>query len=387
MRDTAPVLFVVAGYPPGPGGAERHTQRLAESLHRAGHRVCVLTSTAGCPPGDSGTAPLWRLPVPQRAPSRDVAFASWCAASLPFLRPRYSIVQWVMTGLQVLPGIRLAAGLGMKNILMLAGCGEAVRLQRTARGRMLLKVLHRDLDRLIVLNPDMESEVLALGFPASRIATLPCGADPDLFRPAAPVERSTLRARWNLPQEAAVITFTGRFVQEKRLPDLVGAFGLLASRRADAKLVLVGDGALRQEIAWMVERSGLTPNVLFTGMLPPEKVAEVLRLSDVYALVSHTEGIPCSLVEAVGCGLPCVVSDISGTKMVIQRDDTGIRVPVSDIARLSAAFEDLLADPAKRERIGRAARAVFLQHFTADRVREGYERLNSDVLRGGDSVS
>ena len=381
MPGDASVLFVADTYPPGPGGAERHTQRLAETLWRSGRRVRALTTSAGCPQGDSGAAPVSRLPVPSRPPSRDLAFALLVAGALPFLRPRYSVVQWVMTGLQVLVGMPVAARLGMKNVLMLAGCGEAKRLTDSSRGRMLLQVLHRHADRIIVLNPEMESELLGMGFPAARIVTLPCGADPDLFRPAREDERRTLRDRWDMPAKAAVITFTGRFVEEKCLPDLIGAFAVLASRDPQATLVLVGDGPLRKEIASQVEAAGLTPRVRFTGMMPPAQVAEVLRLSDVYALLSRTEGIPCSLVEAVASGLPCVVSEISGTAMVIQHEVTGLRAPVGDVAQFSAAFESLLGDPARRERMGQAARALFLQRFTVDRVREGYERLYAGLAQ------
>jgi len=286
-----------------------------------------------------------------------------------------------MTGLQVLVGMPVAARLGMRNILMLAGCGEGKRLADSSRGRMLLHTLHRHVDRIVVLNPEMESELLGLGFRAAQIVTLPCGADPDLFRPPQEGERSTLRARWNIPKEAAVITFTGRFVEEKRLPDLIEAFARLASRQPRATLVLVGDGPLRAEIARKVEASGLTPRVRFTGMLPPEQVAEVLRLSDVYALLSRTEGIPCSLVEAAASGLPSVVSEIPGTGVVIQDEVTGVRVPVGDVARFDAVFETLLADGARRERMGRAARAMFLQRFTIDRVSEGYARLYAELVQ------
>src|ERR1035438_6549514 len=164
MSEPPAVLFVSTDYPPRPGGAERHTQRLAETLWLHGHRVRVLTRAArGAPP--------WR----------DVAFALWVAAELAILRPRYQIVQWVMTGWQVLVGMPVAAALGMKNILMLAGCGQARLLLEHPRGRMLLDILRRHADRIVVLNPAMRQELLDLGFPVERLVTLPCGADPRMI--------------------------------------------------------------------------------------------------------------------------------------------------------------------------------------------------------------
>jgi len=340
----------------------------------------VLTTPAAVP-GDAGAAPVWRLPVPRSAPWDDVGFALWVAAQLVILRPRYPLVQWVMTGLQVLVGMPLAAALGMKNILMLPGCGQARRLLERPRGRKLLEILHRHADRIVVLNPAMREELLDLGFPAEQLVMLPCGADPAVFRPGDAAERAVLRSRWKLAEDGLVIVFTGRFVDVKRLPDLIDAFAQLRPRHPQATLVLAGDGPLREGLAARVMVAGLTSHVRFVGMLPPAQVAEVLRLADVYVLPSASEGIPCSLVEAVASGLPSVVSDIPGTGMLVQEGVTGLRVPVADVPSLAAAIESLIRDLGARERMGRAARALFLEHYTIDCVRQGYERVYWELIR------
>lgn len=380
MSEPPAVLFVSTDYPPRPGGAERHTQRLAETLWLHGHRVRVLTRSARGVPGDAGQAPVWRFPVPPAPPWRDVAFALWVAAELAILRPRYQIVQWVMTGWQVLVGMPVAAALGMKNILMLAGCGQARLLLEHPRGRMLLDILRRHADRIVVLNPAMRQELLDLDFPVERLVTLPCGADPRIFHPCATAERAALRARWQLAEDAPVIVFTGRFVDVKRVPDLIDAFARLAARHPRAMLVLAGDGPLREELAGRVGVAGLTGRVLFPGMLLPAQVAEVLRLGDVYVLPSASEGIPCSLVEAIASGLPSVVSDIPGTAMLVRQGIAGWRVPVGDVPSLAAAIENLLGDPGARRRMGAAARALFLESYTVDHVRQGYERVYCELV-------
>jgi glycosyltransferase involved in cell wall biosynthesis len=380
MPEPPAILFVSTLYPPQPGGAERHTQRLAEALWRHGHRARVLTTPARGVPGDAGLAPVWRLPVPPSPPWRDVGFALWVTAQLVILRPRYQIVQWVMTGLHVLIGMPVAAALGMKNILMLAGCGEGRRLLERPRGRKLLGILHRHADRIVILNPAMQQELLDLQFPAERLVTLPCGADPEIFHPSGAAEWAALRARWELAEDGPVIVFTGRFVEAKRLPDLIDAFARLTPRHPRAVLVLAGDGPLGAELAARASAAGLARRVRFPGMLPPAQVAEVLRLADVYVLPSATEGIPCSLVEAIASGLPAVVSDIPGTGMLVRQGVTGLRVTAGDVPSLAAAIENLLGDPGARERMGRAGRALFLENYTVDRVREGYERVYTELV-------
>jgi glycosyltransferase involved in cell wall biosynthesis len=308
-----------------------------------------------------------------------VGFALWVAAQLVILRPRYRIVHWVLTGLQVGVGMPVAAALGMKNVLKLGGCGELRVLLDSPRGRKTLDVLHRHADRIVVLNPAMTQEVLSLGFPAERLVTLPCGADPEMFRPPDAAERVAMRARWKLAEDGTAIVFTGRFVDEKRLPDLIDAFAQLRPRHPRATLVLAGDGPRRKELAARVMAAGLTAHVRFLGMLPPEQVAEVLRLADVYVLPSASEGIPCSLVEAAASGLPSVVTDIPGTGMLVWQDVTGLRVPVGDVPALAAAIEVLMGDPDARVRMGRAARARFLERFTIDCVRQGFEKVYREL--------
>ena len=249
------------------------------------------------------------------------------------------------------------------------------------RGRKLLAILRRHADRIVVLNPAMRDELIALDFPRERLVTLPCGADPEIFRPSTAMERSRLRARWQLAEHEAVIAFTGRFVEEKRLPDLIDAFALLSQHYPEATLVLAGDGALRDKLVMRAAAAGLSSRVRFTGMLPPERVAEVLALADIYVLPSESEGLPCSLIEAVACGLPSVVSDIPGT-VLIQAGVTGFRIPVGDVESLAAALEALLRDPPLRDRMGRAARALFLEHYTIDRIRDGYERVYQELIGG-----
>src|SRR6266704_621661 len=143
MTDSVSILFVSSHYPPCPGGAERHTQQLSQSLFRCGNRARVLTiRDPGIALGnETGQAPVWRFPTPKEAPWRDLAFALWVLAALVLLRPRYQVGQGVMTGLQALIGIPVAASLGMKNVVMLAGCGEAGRLRHSVRGRWMLTLM------------------------------------------------------------------------------------------------------------------------------------------------------------------------------------------------------------------------------------------------------
>jgi glycosyltransferase involved in cell wall biosynthesis len=85
-------------------------------------------------------------------------------------------------------------------------------------------------------------------------------------------------------------------------------------------------------------------------------------------------------VEAIGAGLPSVVTDIPGTEMLGKDGVAGLRVPVQDVPSLAGAIDRLLGDPEARARMGRTARALFLERYTIDRIREGYEKVYAELV-------
>jgi glycosyltransferase involved in cell wall biosynthesis len=377
MPEAARVIFVVANYPPRPGGAERHTQRLCCTLQARGNRVRVLTIRYR--ESRPGRAPVWYFPTPSGTHLRDLCFAIWVVGALMVLRPRYRQVQWVMTGLQVLVGLPFAAALGMKNVVMLAGCGEGERLRHSTRGRWMLVILRRFADRIIVLNSAMEEEFRSLGFERERLVLLGCEADPDIFRPVTADERRLLRSRWNIETDAAVVVFCGRLVPGKGLFTLIEAFSLVHRQWPEAVLIVAGDGALAAELHSKVETSGLGGRVIFEGQLPESNIGEILRLSDVFVLPSQSEGIPAALVESTAAGLPSVVSDIPGTEIIVDQIH-GLRTPADNAASLAASLARLISDQALRLRMGTAARHMFLSGYTPEKVAEGHERLYRELL-------
>jgi glycosyltransferase involved in cell wall biosynthesis len=377
MPEAARVLFVIANYPPMPGGAERHTQRLCHTLHARGNRVRVLTIRYR--ESQPERVPVWYFPTPSETHLRDLCFAIWVVGALMVLRSRYRQVHWVMTGLQVLVGLPFAAALGMKNVVMLAGCGDIERLRHSTRGRWMLVILRRFADRIIVLNSAMEEELRALGFERERLVLLGCEADPDIFRPVTADERRLVRSRWNIETDAAVIVFCGRLVPGKGLITLIEAFSLLHVQWPKAVLVLAGDGLLAAELHSKVEGAALVGQVQFVGQLPESSVGEILRISDIFVLPSESEGIPAALVEATAVGLPSVVSDIPGTEIILDQIH-GLRTKVGDSSSIAASLTALLSDQTSRLRMGSAARQMFLSGYTPDKVAEGHERMFRELL-------
>lgn len=138
-----------------------------------------------------------------------------------------------------------------------------------------------------------------------RVRTLYCGVDLAPFERAA--ERPSARAEFGIPPDALVIGHVGRFDDQKNHRFLIDAFAALHRILPDARLLLLGDGALRPTIERQVKQLELVGHVIFAGSRNdvPSVLAGVV---DVFAFPSKYEGLGVALIEAQVAGIPCVVS-------------------------------------------------------------------------------
>lgn len=184
------------------------------------------------------------------------------------------------------------------------------------------------------------------------------GYDPDLFY-AAP--------RHPEPERVTVL-YAGRLVPYKCPEVVVGAFARSEALQRH-RLLIVGDGPERPRLEQMVRDNGLTGCVEFLGAKPQAEVAEIMRQSDIFAFPSIRELGAGVVVEAMACGLPCVVVDYGGPGGLIG-PDRGVKLPLSGSERLVAgvreSLEALVADGALRRRLGHAALQYVQRLYTWD---------------------
>ena len=139
--------------------------------------------------------------------------------------------------------------------------------------------------------------------PRSRL--LYCGVDLSPFRSLP--SRQEVRAEFGIGEAELVIGHVGRFDAQKNHSFLIDVVAAIADRRPDCRVLLVGDGPLRQRIVDRTRELRIDHRVIFTGIR--EDVPRMLAAMDVFLFPSHHEGLPLSLIEAQAAGLPCVISD------------------------------------------------------------------------------
>jgi glycosyltransferase involved in cell wall biosynthesis len=173
------------------------------------------------------------------------------------------------------------------------------------------------------------------------------------------------RQRLGLPAEGPVVGVIGRLEARKGHRHFLDALARL--RRQDPRLVglIVGEGREREALLAQRKALGLDEVVRLPGFWPD--LAEALDAIDVFVLPSLMEGHPLAILEAMAAAKPVVATAVGGNAEAIEDGRSGLLVPPADPSALAAGILDLVADPERAARLGRAGLATFEQHFSLER--------------------
>ncbi len=187
----------------------------------------------------------------------------------------------------------------------------------------------------------------------AKITLLPNAVDTDRFRPPTAAERSAARGELALPRDGTVVAGLGRLHPQKNWP----LFLRLAARFPEAVFVIAGTGPQEE---WL--RAQAPANVHFAGF---RDARTVLAAADVFLLTSDYEGTPMTLLEAMACGVPPVVSAVDGCAEILADGAGGLTAPAGDDDAFTAQLGQVLGDPERRTRLGAAARERVRQAYNA----------------------
>lgn len=210
--------------------------------------------------------------------------------------------------------------------------------------------------------------------PEERLCYLPNGIDCARF--AEPPDPA-MRTRLGIAPDDVVIGTLAGLRPEKNLARLIHAFAA-AAREVPAKLVIVGQGPERDALERLAAELGLGTRVVLAGHV--DRPERVIGLFDVFALSSDTEQMPYSVIEAMAAARPVASTDVGDVKQMVAPDNRDFIV-APDAARLGQAIATLIADSARRRRIGQANQTRAVAEFDAARMFAAYDRL-FDTLAG-----
>lgn len=204
------------------------------------------------------------------------------------------------------------------------------------------------------------------GYAPKKISVVYNGVDTKRFSPASKDTRRGLRRDLQIPNEAVVVVSAARLDQIKRLDRLIQAFGVLSLKYNDLRLLLTGDGPLRDDLKSLARSVNNRENIRFLGHV--EDVCAILRASDIYVLPSDEEGFGIALAEAMACELVCVATKTVGPSEIIDDGLSGFLTDLTYDGVLKGLDQALRLDHKEREAIGNCARQRIVDNFRVEQT-------------------
>jgi glycosyltransferase involved in cell wall biosynthesis len=228
-----------------------------------------------------------------------------------------------------------------------------------------------DYDQVIVFSETQRDFLHRLGVPNSRLAVIPNGVDTRKFSPGASGIKAELQAE-------ILFVYQGRIAPEKNVEALLRAW-----RRAklppSCKLVIVGDGPLAPGLRAFY---GNDPNIIWMGFIGSEaRRIEILRGADGFILPSLVEGLSLSLLEAMGCGVACLATDVGADGEVLSGGAGIVLDPRRLISQLTTLLPILVEQPEWLQILKQKARQRVLERYTLERNVSQLENLYHQVLQ------
>jgi sugar transferase (PEP-CTERM/EpsH1 system associated) len=233
-------------------------------------------------------------------------------------------------------------------------------------------------NKVIVLSEDLRRSLVEhVKVSDQRITTILNGVDTNRFSPEAKCEK---KRALGLSEQDIVIGSVGRLVPVKNYGELLNAFARLVHKDIPLKLVIAGDGPDAPTLKETARRLGVESSVQWLGTR--DDIPEIIGAMDVFALTSKNEGISNTVLEAMACGVPVVVSRVGGNPEIVVDGRTGYLYEAGNLDELVGLIDQLVSDREHRLEKGSGARQHVLENFSIETMVRRYEQTYLEAFTG-----
>jgi len=232
------------------------------------------------------------------------------------------------------------------------------------RTRMKLSISALFFDTTICVSEAVRDRlVMDYGFPADKTITVHNGVSVSEFAPSE-TNRASVRTKLYLSSEEFLIVSVARLSEVKGLDILLLALAQVLRQGQSCKCIIVGDGPLRKSLVEQAEALGLQCHVFFEGF--QKDVRPFLQVADAFVLTSYLEGLPLSIIEAMACGLPCVVTNVGGNAEAVRHMVHGLIVAPGSVEQTAEAILYMATHPKERAEMSRMAQSRVRDAFDVE---------------------
>ncbi|MBC7261799.1 MAG: glycosyltransferase [Chloroflexi bacterium] len=398
--------MITSSYPRFEGDiAGTFVRSLAESISALGHEVHVLA------PYDTAVKELhgpvhvhrfryfvgrrWYLVGYAKSLESDVSLRKIVYLLLPFYtiaafralcRLQHLVALDIIHAHWVVPSGPIAALVARYThtplVISLHG-SDVFMLERNILARWAAHWAFSQADRVTACSSDLLERAQKHGLSPHKAQLIPYGVAHDRFQDD-PDSSRVLREQLGIAVDAPVVLALGRLVYKKGFEYLVRAMPDLVKRFSNVRVVIAGEGPLRENLLRLAQELGVQDHLLLVNSVPWTDTPRYLNLCDVFVVPSvhdhkgNVDGLPNVLLEAMSCGKPIVATQVAGIPEVIVDRQNGLLVEEKDPHQLALAITKLLVSPELAQQYGMACRTKIEQDLTwrliAQRMVEVYEQ-------------
>lgn len=371
------------------GGAQENTLLTCQDLINTFGDEALLVTGPGLGPegsleeqGRAGGVPMCVLPSLRRAihPWRDCMSYRAIRRALENFQPD---VVHTHSGKAGLLGRQAAWSLGAPAIVHTVHGAPFHEYQgRGARAffRLCEKYASARCHRIVSVADAMTDRLVVAGVaPREKFVTVYSGMEVEPFLRAGE-SRQRVRRELGFRDEAIVVGKVARLFHLKGHNDVIAAARMAVEREPRLRFLLVGDGVLRPRLERAIAAAGMSDRFCFTGLVPPERIAELIGAMDIVVHASLREGLARVLPQTLIAGRPVISYDIDGAREVVIDGETGVLLSPRDVAGMAEAFRRLAADEALRNRLGQEGRRRFTDRFRHENMTAALRAIYQELL-------
>lgn len=200
----------------------------------------------------------------------------------------------------------------------------------------IVKEILNNSDALLTVSEKNRKHLLELGIKESEISVLENGYSSKLFYS---MDKGKVREELGINKNDKVLVTIGSLEKIKGHKFLINGVKLLVKNYPDIKCYIIGGGSLEKEITELIKGLHLEKHVFLLGHIPHSELNKWINVSDVFVMSSLNEGLPISMLEALGCGKPFVGTKVGGIPDIINSEKYGILVEAQSGKKLSSAID------------------------------------------------
>lgn len=384
------ILHIYKDYFPVLGGIENYNRQLAEHMAARGHEVEVLVTNPA-----PRTVHEERAGVKITKSARLLKVASAPISlmlPLELLRRQYATQPPDIIHLHTPYPVGETAWLleswlprfGRKRPrVVLTYHSDVVRQRRllTFYAPFLRSVLRR-VDAIIATSPNYIQSSAFLKPVEAKCRVIPLAAEIERFEKFDPALVTTLRERYAAELNKVLLLFAGRLRYYKGLQFLLEAMPLV---KPEARLLIIGIGPMEAQLKEQAQNLKLGERAIFLGEISDAELSSYYAASDIFILPSceRSEAFGIVQLEAMTAGKPVVSTELgTGTSYVNLNNETGLVVPPANPAALAQAINELVADPERRQKLGRHGQERTRAEFSLEKMVNEVEKLYIELLSG-----